>query len=59
MIFHANCLACEVVSYFFQKLGMMLQNLSSAAVVIGALRVNIQGINWVALRFTWVLPRFS
>ena len=25
--------------YFFRKLGKMLQNLSSAAVVIGALRV--------------------
>ena len=27
-------------SYFFRKLGKMLQNLSSAAVKIGALRVN-------------------
>ena len=26
--------------YFFRKLGKMLQNLSSATVVIGALRVN-------------------
>ena len=28
--------------YFFQKLDKMSQNLSSAAVVIGAFRVNIQ-----------------
>ena len=28
------------ISYFYWKLGKMLQNLSSAAVVIGALRVN-------------------
>ena len=29
-------------TYFFRKLGKMSQNLSSAAVVIGALRVNYQ-----------------
>ena len=34
MIFH------NIIPYFCQKLGKMLQNLSSAAVVIGALRVN-------------------
>ena len=45
MIFHENPLLADdshAISYliFFQKLGKMLQNLSSAAVVIGALRVN-------------------
>ena len=44
MIFHENCLPADdshELSYliFLQKLGKMLQNLSSAAVVIGALRV--------------------
>ena len=44
MIFHENYLLADdsrVISYliFFQKLGKMSQNLSSAAVVIGALRV--------------------
>ena len=47
MIFHENCLLADnskEISYliFFQKLGKMLQNLSSAAVVIGALRANIK-----------------
>ena len=46
MIFHENCLLADnshEISYliFFLKLGKMLQNLSSAAVVIGALRVII------------------
>ena len=42
MIFHKNGLpACNIISYFFLKLEKMLQLLSSAAVVIGALRVNI------------------
>ena len=31
----------NIIPYFCQKLGKMLQNLSSAAVVIGTLRVNI------------------
>ena len=30
---------------FFQKLGKMSENLSSAAVVIGALRVNINALH--------------
>ena len=46
MIFSENRLLADdshVISYhkFCRKLGKMLQNLSSAAVVIGALRVNI------------------
>ena len=46
MIFHENRLLPDdshETSYliFFPKLGKMLQNLSSAAVVIGALRVKI------------------
>ena len=47
MIFHENHLLADdsheisfLISYFFRKLGKMLQNLSSAAVVISALRVN-------------------
>ena len=44
MIFHENRLLADdshVISYliFVEKLGKMSQNLSSAAVVIGALRV--------------------
>ena len=42
MIFHENRLLaddCHEISYC-KKLGKMSQNLSSAAVVIGALRVN-------------------
>ena len=46
MIFHENCLLADnshEISYhiFFQILGKMSQNLSSAAVVIGALRVKM------------------
>ena len=45
MIFHENRLLADdshelSFPYLFQKLGKMLQNLSSAAVAIGALRVN-------------------
>ena len=41
MIFHENRLAILMKYHtFFRKLGKMSQNLSSAAVVIGALRVN-------------------
>ena len=44
MIFHENCLLADdshELSFliFFRKLGKMLKNLSSAAVVIDALRV--------------------
>ena len=46
MIFHENCLLADnsheiSCLIFFRKLGMMSQNLSSAAVVIGALRVKV------------------
>ena len=46
MIFHENCLLADnslEISYliFFRKLGKMSKNLSSAAVVIGPLRVNM------------------
>ena len=46
MIFHENRLLADdshVISYliFCRKLGKMSQNLSSAAVVIGALRVKV------------------
>ena len=45
MIFHENRLLADdshemSFPYFFRKLGKMSQNLSSAAVVISALRVN-------------------
>ena len=44
MIFHENPLLAdnshETYLIFFQKLGQMSQNLSSAAVMIGALRGN-------------------
>ena len=45
MIFYENCLLAEncheiFIPYFFRKLGKMSQNLSSAAVVIGTLRIN-------------------
>ena len=44
MIFHVNCLLAHnshEISHliFFQKIGKMSQNLSSAAVLIGPLRV--------------------
>ena len=44
MIFHENRLLADVIPYFFRKVGKMSQNLSSAAVVIGALRVNINKV---------------
>ena len=46
MIFHENRLlagrrfSCNIIPYFCRKLGKMSQNLSPAAVVIGALRVD-------------------
>ena len=50
MIFHENCLLADnsyKISYliFFRKLGKMWQNLSSAAVVIGVLRVKLPAKN--------------
>ena len=44
MIFHVNCLLADdshEISFLisFEKLGKMLQNLSSSAVVIGPVRV--------------------
>ena len=47
MIFHENRLLVDdsheiPFHYFCRKLGKLLQNLSSAAVVTGALRVNYQ-----------------
>ena len=49
MIFHENRLLADdslEISYLFcRELGKMFQNLSSAAVVIGALRVNSIIIN--------------
>ena len=46
MIFHENGLLADdsheiYLLFFSRKLGKMWQNLSSAAVVIGALRVNL------------------
>ena len=50
MIFHENRLLADdshEISYliFLRKLGKMSQNLSSAAVVIGALRVKYHSLN--------------
>ena len=49
MIFHENRLLADdsyEMSYLiFSKIGKMSQNLSSAAVVIGALRVKTSGVN--------------
>ena len=52
MIFHENCLHAynsHEMSYliFFRKFGKMLQNLSSAAIVIDALRVKKEAISQV------------
>ena len=46
MVFHENCLLADGshdISYliFFSKIGNISQNLSSPAVVIGALRVKL------------------
>ena len=54
MIFHENRLLADdshVISYliFCQKIGKMSQNLSSAAVVIGALRVKYLKITKIHL----------
>ena len=45
MLFHENRLLAHVIllPYFCRKLGKMSQNVSSAAVVIGALRVKNTG----------------
>ena len=53
MIFHENRLLADdshEISYlsFFAKLVKMLQNLSSAAVVIGALRVKLKSLSYSA-----------
>ena len=45
MIFHENRLLAIIMPYFFQKLGKMSQNVSSAAVVIGALMVKLSNLN--------------
>ena len=58
MIFHENCLLADnsheilYLTLLFQKLGKMLEHLSSAAVVIGALRVKNEK-NWVSLTLIW------
>ena len=44
MIFHENRLLADDSHEVFRKLGKMLQNLSSAAVVNGILRVNFPNI---------------
>ena len=58
MIFHENRLQAAILTkyhnLFFQKIRKMSQNLSSAAVVIGALRVKIH-LNDVSLAGGWLL----
>ena len=57
MIFHENLLLADeshVISYFYQKLGKMLQNLPSPTVMIGALRVKYIKMNErVCKYFVW------
>ena len=58
MILNENRLLADdslEISYliFFQKLGQMSQNLSSAAVVIGALRVNMSDDGIVIFGYLW------
>ena len=55
MIFDENCLLADnshEISYliFFRKLRKMSQSLSSAAVVIGALRVNLTSVQFLFFR---------
>ena len=53
MIFHENRLLAIHMKYhtlFFRKFGKMLQNLPSAAVVIGSLRVNQLGLQCLLLK---------
>ena len=38
-------IVCQIIAYFIRKFGKMSQNLSSAAVMIGALRVKRTLIN--------------
>ena len=45
MIFHENRLLADDSPYFCRKLGKTSQNLSSAAVVVGALRVKMYHSN--------------
>ena len=42
----------NIIPYSFRELGKMLQNLSSAAVLIGALRVIAIGLNAPDVAFT-------
>ena len=41
MIFHDRRFSCNIIPNFCRKLGKVSQNLSSSAVVIGALRVKL------------------
>ena len=38
---HENCLSCNIIPYFCRKLGKMLQNLWSAAVVLALLGLTL------------------
>ena len=42
IVCHGRQFLRNIIPYFCQKLGKMSQNLLSAAVVIGALRVNVK-----------------
>ena len=62
MIFHENCLLAgnsHEISYliFFQKIGKMSENLSSAAVVIGALRVKLR--KYLSVYFIYTFDSFA
>ena len=51
MIFHENRLLADDIPYFFRKLGKMSLNVSSAAVVIGALRVKSVLFSKILLKY--------
>ena len=53
MIFHENRWLADDSPYFFSKILKEVANLSSAAVVIGALRVNIEPSGIVKCVQSW------
>ena len=63
MIFHENRhgkrFSWNIIPYFFQKLGKMTQNMSSAAAVIGALSINpiLNSVRFVSSLLRWSRAR--
>ena len=63
MVFHENCLLADdshELSYlfFFRKLGKMSQSLSSASVVVGALRGKID-LKFITLKYQIYLTKLE